>query len=188
MSGGTHSRGSSLKARGAASENARTTSPQGRFALPYPLPCDDIGASSARIRGPGSSLSRLVTDGASGRVQRGDRDGREQGGDTVQERFDRAGRREVEEKAVLVLFDLGRHFEEREDQGGGLGGGQCGVGQRVGAESMGQDRGGARQQQPQGGGQEGRGRGAVAVEVPLDRLDIVCALAPRAGEFCIDPL
>ena len=52
-------------------------------------------------------------NGASGRVQRGDGDGEEQGGDTMQERFDRAGRRQVEENPVLVLFDLGRHFEQR---------------------------------------------------------------------------
>ena len=63
-------------------------------------------------------------DGASGRVQRGDGDGGEQSGDTSQERFDRTGRRQVEENPVFVLFDLRRHFEEREDQRGGLRGGQ----------------------------------------------------------------
>ena len=106
-------------------------------------------------------------------------------GDTVQERFDGAGRRQVEENAVLVLFDLSRHFEEREDHGGGLGRGQWGVGQRVGAEGMMEDIGGARQQEPHGVGQEGRRRGAVAVEVTLDRLDIVFAIAPGAVEFFI---
>ena len=94
----------------------------------------------------------------------------------------------MEENAVLVLFALGRHFEEREDQGGGLGGGQCGVDQRGGAERMVQDIRGARQQKPQGVGQAGRGRGAVAVEVTLDRLDIVFAIPPRAVEFFLDPL
>ena len=34
---------------------------------------------------------------------------------------------QVEEDPVLVLFDLGRHFEEGEDHGGGLGVGQGGM-------------------------------------------------------------
>ena len=130
-----------------------------------------------------SSAAGLV--GASGRVQRGDGDGGEQSGDTGQERFDWAGRRQVEENPVLVLFDLSRHFEEREDQRGGLRGGQWGVRQRVGAEGMMEDIGGARQQEAHGVGQEGRRRGAVTVEITLDRLDIVFAIPPCAVEFFI---
>jgi hypothetical protein len=53
----------------------------------------------------------------------------------------------VEENAIFVLFDLGRHFEEREDHSGGLGGSQCRMGQCVGAQGMMEDIGGARQQE-----------------------------------------
>ena len=74
-------------------ENARTTPPQGHSNISYLVPCDDLDVSQAQPRGPGSRFSRLVTASVSGRVQRGDGDGGEQGGDTVQERFDRAGRR-----------------------------------------------------------------------------------------------
>ena len=62
----------------------------------------------------------LKMDEGSGRVQRGDGDGGEEGRDTVQERFDRAGTGQVEENPVLVLFDLGGDFEEGEDDGRGL--------------------------------------------------------------------
>ena len=79
----------------------------------------------------------------------------------------------MEEDTVLVLFDLGRHFEEGEDHGRGLGLGQSGLLQRLGAEGMMQDIGGTRQQEPHGVGQEGCCGGAVAVEVTLDCLDIV---------------
>ena len=91
----------------------------------------------------------------------------------------------MQENAVLVLFDQGGHFEEREDQRGGLRGGQCGVGQRVGAESMMENIGGARQQEAHGVGQEGRRRGPIAVEVTLDCFDIVFAIPPRAVEVFI---
>ena len=124
-------------------------------------------------------------DEGSRRVQRGDGEGGEEGRDPVQERFDRAGRGQVEENAILVLFDLRRHFEEREDHGGGLGGGQCRMGQGVRAEGMVEDIGGARQQEPHGVGEEGRRRGPVTVEVTLDRLDIVFAIPPRAVEVVI---
>ena len=70
---------------------------------------------------------RSETHGASGRVQRRDGDGGEQGGDTMQERCDRAGRWQVEENPVLVLCDLGRHFEQREDNGAWWRGGQGSV-------------------------------------------------------------
>ena len=73
----------------------------------------------------------------------------------------------MEEHPVLVLFDLGCHFEQREDHGGRLGGGQSRVCQRVGTERMVEDIGGTRQQEPRGVGEERRRRGAVAVEVTL---------------------
>ena len=62
-----------------------------------------------------------------GSIQGGERDGREQRRHPVQQRFDGARRRQVEENPVLVLFDLGRHFEQREDNGARLRGGQGGV-------------------------------------------------------------
>ena len=94
----------------------------------------------------------------------------------------------MEEDTVLVLFDLGRHFEEGEDHGRGLGLSQRGVLQRVRAEGMVQDIGGTRQEKPHGIGQEGRRGGAVTVEVTLDRLDIVFAIPTRAVDFFIHPL
>ena len=94
----------------------------------------------------------------------------------------------MEEEAILVLFDLRCHFEEGEDQRGGLRGGEWRVRERVGAEGMVEDRGGARQQESHGVGQEGGRRGAVTVEVILHGLDVVFAIPPGAGEFCIHPL
>jgi hypothetical protein len=85
----------------------------------------------------------------------------------------------MEENPVLILFDLRRHFEEREDQRGGLRGGQWGVRQRVGAEGMVEDRGGARQQESHGVSQEACRRGAVTVEITLDRLDSVFSVPLR---------
>ena len=105
--------------------------------------------------------------------------------DPVQQRFDGTRRRQVEENAVLVLFDLRGHLEQGEDHGGRLGRGQGRVGERVRAEGMVEDIGGARQQEPHGVGEERRRRGAVAVEVTLDRLDIVFAIPPRAVEVFI---
>ena len=101
--------------------------PAGTFNWFYPLPC--ANGETASTKGPrtGPSRSEPGTDGASSRIHDGDRDGREQRGDTGQERFDGTGRRQVEENPVFVLFDLRRHFEEREDQRGGLRGGQGGV-------------------------------------------------------------
>ncbi|SRR6266446_3960432 len=83
-------------------------------------PVVDGEASNARVRKTGSGVARRVMDGTSRRVYHRTRDKIEQGGDTVQERFDGAGTREVEEDAVLVLLDLSCHFEESEDQGSGL--------------------------------------------------------------------
>jgi hypothetical protein len=78
---------------GTTPENARTPPRRGIPTYPISSPVMTIDVSQAQPRGPGSSFSRLVTASVSGRVQRGDGDGGEQGGDTVQERFDRAGRR-----------------------------------------------------------------------------------------------
>ena len=156
--------------------------------LPYPLPCADGAASSTKGHGPGAAALGWGRNGVSGRVQRGDGDGGAQRGDTSQARFDWTGRRQVEKNSVLVLFDLRRHFAEREDHRRGLRGGQWGVRQRVSAEGMVEDRGGARQHEAHGVGEEGRRGGAVTVKITLDRLNIVFAIAPRTVEFCIHPL
>jgi hypothetical protein len=63
----------------------------------------------------------------------------------------------VEENAVLVLLDVGGHLKQRQEHGGRLGGGQGGVSERVGAERMMEDLSPARQQEPHGVGEEGRG-------------------------------
>ena len=69
----------------------------------------------------------------------------------------------MEENAVFVLFDPSRHFEER-------------------AEGMVEAIGGARQEEPHGVSQERGRRGPVAMEIILDRLDIVFAIPSRAVE------
>jgi hypothetical protein len=94
----------------------------------------------------------------------------------------------VEEHPILILVDLRRPCEEREPQGGRLGSRQGRVGQCVRPEGMMEDRGGARQQEPHGVGQDRRRRGPVAVEVTLDRLAIVFTIPSRALEVCIDHL
>ena len=94
----------------------------------------------------------------------------------------------MEEDTILVLFDLGSHFEEGEDHSRGLGLGQCGLLQRMGAEGMMQDIGGTRQQEPHRVGQEGRRGSAVAVEVTLDRLDMVFTGPTRAVDVLIQAL
>ncbi len=94
----------------------------------------------------------------------------------------------MQEDAVLILSDWGRHCEEREHQRGGLGSGQGGGGQRVGAEGMMQDRGGTCQEEPHGIRQKGRGGGAVTVEITLHRFAIVFTVPPGAGEVYIDLL
>ena len=60
----------------------------------------------------------------------------------MQQRFDGAGTREVEEDPVLVLFDLCCHFEEGENDRRGLGLREWGLLERRGAEGMMQDLGG----------------------------------------------
>jgi hypothetical protein len=58
-----------------------------------------------RALGVGVAACGSETNGASGCVQRWDGDDGEEGGDTMQECFDRAGGWQVEENPVLVLFD-----------------------------------------------------------------------------------
>ncbi len=84
--------------------NGRTTALQG-------VPRHLCGASYVP-RGRGSGLPTWVQPATSRRVECGAWHERQQGCDTVQQRFDGAGTREVEEDPVLVLFDLGCHFEE----------------------------------------------------------------------------
>jgi hypothetical protein len=81
---------------------------------------------------------------ASGGVEGGYGDGGEQRGDPAPQRFDGARRRQVQENPVLVLLDLGRHFEEGEDHGAGLGRGEGRVGECGRTEGMVQDLGGTR--------------------------------------------
>ena len=138
--------------------------------------------------GKGCGLAMRRRPPRSRRVDGGEWDEIEKGRHTVQQRFDGAGTREVVEYTVLVLFDLGSHFEEGEDHSRGLGLGQCGLLQRLGAEGMMQDIGGTRQQEPHRVGQEGRRRRAVAVEVTLDRLDVVFTGPTRAVEVLIHAL
>ena len=51
----------------------------------------------------------------------------------MEKRCDRTGTRQVEEKPIFVLLDLGGPFEEGQDDGGGLGLGQGGMLEGVGA-------------------------------------------------------
>ena len=45
----------------------------------------------------------------------------------MQERLNRAGARQMEEDAILILFDLCGDFEEGQDDGRGLGLCECGM-------------------------------------------------------------
>ena len=106
-----------------------------------------LGISTARPGdgGMGSGLATRVGQATSRRVEHGEGDESQQGRHTVQQRFDGAGTREVEEDPVLVLFDLSCHFEEGENDRRGLGLSERGLLERRGAEGMMQDRGGTRQ-------------------------------------------
>ena len=90
----------------------------------------------------GSGRSTWGRQAISRRVDAGEWDERQQGRHTVQQRFDGAGTREVEEDPVLVLFDLCCHFEEGENDRRGLGLREWGLLERRGAEGMMQDLGG----------------------------------------------
>jgi len=128
--------------------NGRTISLQG---------CFDTSVAGSGYRGMGRSLSTWVRQATSRRVDHGEWDERQQGRHPVQQRFDRAGTREVEEDTVLVLFDLCGHFEEGENDSRGLGLSERGLLERRGAEGMMQDIGGTRQEEPHGVRQEGGG-------------------------------
>ncbi len=149
-----------------------------------------LGTSAARPgdRGMGSGLATRGRQVTSRRVDHGEGDESQQGRHTVQQRFDGAGTREVEEDTVLVLFDLRRDFAEGQDHGRGVGVGQRSLLERLGAQGMMQDIRGTRQEQPHGVRQEGRGGRAVAVAVTLDGLDIVCTIPTRAVDLLIHPL
>jgi hypothetical protein len=181
----TDARVSSLRVQGLSASTGTHHALEGHDDLHDRVPAADGEASSTTHRRRRLRRTRLNMDEGAGRVQRGDGEGREEGRDTVQACCDRAGRGQVEEPPVLVLFALRRHGEEREAHGGRLGHGQCRVGQRVRAEGRVEDRGGARQAEPQSVGQDRRRRGPVAVEVARDRLAIVFAMPPRAVEAFI---
>jgi hypothetical protein len=120
-----------------------------------------------------------VRQSPSRRVDAGKGDQRQQGRHTVQQRFDGAGTREVAEEPLLVLFDLCCHFEEGENDRRGLGLSERGLLERRGAEGMRQDLSSTSQEEPHSMRQEGGCGGAVAVEVTLDRLDLVCTIPTR---------
>ena len=101
------------------------------------------------VRGMGSGLSTWARQATSRRVEARERDERQQGRHTVQQRFDGAGTREVEEDPILILFDLSCHFEEGEHDRRGLGLSERGLLERRGAQGMMQDIGGTRQEKPQ---------------------------------------
>ena len=94
-------------------------------------------------------------------------------------RWDGAGTREVAATPVLGRLALGRHCAEGEAHGRGGGRGQRGLWECRGAEGMRPARGGPREQEPPGGRQAGRGGGAPAGAVPLERLALVFPV-PRA--------
>jgi hypothetical protein len=150
--------------------------------------CLDTSGARPLSRGRGSGLPTWEQQATSRRVECGAWHERQQGCDTVQQRFDGAGPREVEEDPVLVLFGLSCHFAEGEEHGRGLGLGQRGLLQRLGTEGLMQALGGTGQQEPHGVREAGRRRGAGAGEGTLDRLDMVFAGPTRAVDLCIHPL
>jgi len=94
-------------------------------------PADTVLDVESWGRGTRSCLSTPQRRAASGRVQDGHWDEREQGSDPLQEPFDGqdVGRwRRIRSLYCLICV---RHFEERHNEGGGLGGGERRVLQRV---------------------------------------------------------
>src|SRR5438874_812776 len=73
-----------------------------------------LGISTARPGdgGMGSGVATRVGQATSRRVEHGEGDESHQGRHTVQQRFDGAGTREVEEQTVFVLLDLRGDYEE----------------------------------------------------------------------------
>ena len=122
-------------------------------------PCRGAWTPLQRVMGTwdGQGLSTWARQATSRRVDARERDERQQGRHTVQQRFDGAGTREVEEDPVLVLFDLSCHFEESENDRRGLGLSERSLLERRGAEGMMQDIGGTRQEEPHRVRQEGGG-------------------------------
>jgi hypothetical protein len=94
----------------------------------------------------------------------------------------------VPEHPVLGWFDRRGHGAERQAHGGGVGRGQGGVGERVGAERLRQAIGPTRQEEPCGVGEEGGGRRAVAGAGMLHRLAVVCPMSPGTIKRCIHVL
>jgi hypothetical protein len=153
-------------------------------AATHATPEDDFAPSSLRhttgtVCEHGSVLEQL------GCVQHGGRSVRKQRRDALEQHLDGARAGEVEEDAILVLFDVGRYFEEREDQGGRLSVSQRRVLQGVRAQGMVEDIGGTGQEQTAGVGQEGRCRGAVTMEVAFHSLDRIFTGATGAVEVFV---
>lgn len=94
----------------------------------------------------------------------------------------------MEKNPVFVLFELRGDFAEGEDDGRGLRLGQGGMVEGMRAQGVRQDIGRAGQEEAHRIGQKGRGRGAVPVEIALDRLDIVFTISARAIEVLIHDL
>ena len=138
----TGARIASLKAQGLSAYKCTPHTLEGHDDIHDRVPSAD-GEASRTTCSRRPRLTRLKMAEGSGRVQHGDGDGAEEGRDTGQECVDRAGRGEVEENPVLVLFELSCHFTAREDHGGRVGSGQGRVGPRVHAEGMVEARGGA---------------------------------------------
>jgi hypothetical protein len=149
--------------------------------------CLDTSAARPMSRGRGSGLPTWMPQATSRRVEPGEWPERQPGGDPGQQRFDGAGTREVEEEPGLVVLALRRHFAAGEAHGRGLGRGQRGLWERRGPAGLRQAIGGPRPQEPPGGREAGRRRGAVAGEVTLERLDLVFAGPPRAVARFLPP-
>jgi hypothetical protein len=136
----------------------------------------------------GAYGSRLGSTLGSGGVQGGHGDDGQQHRHPVQQRFDGARRGQMQEHPVLVLFDVGRHFEQGQDDGAGLCGGEARVGQGLRAQGMVEHIGGAGEQEACGVGHTRGGGGAVTMEGTRDRFDGVFAMPPRTVELFIDLL
>ena len=148
-----------------------------------------LGTATARPgdRGRGSGLATGVKQAPSRRVAHGEGDESPPGGHTVPQRLDGAGTREVEEDTVLVRCDRRGDFAAGQEHGRGVGVGQRGLWERLGAQGLMEARGGTRPEEPPGVRQASRGGGAVAVAVTRDGLDRVCTMPTRAGDRLLPP-
>ena len=104
----------------------------------------------------------------------------------MQERLHWAGTRQMEEDAVLILFDLCRNFEEGQNERRGLRLGQGRVLQRLRAQRMMEGLGRAREYQPHRVSEARRRRGSITAEVHLHGLDGIFAGASGAIEVFIE--